>query len=227
MRPLPPRITVFINLSQTDTIFLTLITAKVRIIFGGDFLKSRVIKLNRSVVVKSILVCLFLLYTLMVIDFTLISDIFGRDISNIFWADKVKIQNYFSQKINLIPFATIKLYINAYKAANLEMHIILENILGNFLVFMPFAFLIPNVFRAVNSFAKFLLCISVGVMIIEILQIVFLTGSADIDDFILNVSGSVLAYGVFNIRKIKQSINKFLFGEVNEIESKRKNKSDA
>ena len=64
-------------------------------------MKSRVIKLDRLVVVKSIFVCLFLLYTLMVIDFTLINDSFGRSISNIFLADKALVNEYLSQKINL------------------------------------------------------------------------------------------------------------------------------
>ena len=63
---------------------------------------------------------------------------------------------------------------------------------------------------------KFLLVISIAVIVIECLQIVFLTGSADIDDFILNVSGAAIAYGVLSIRKIKGLINKFMLGETNE-----------
>ena len=179
-------------------------------------MKSRVIKLDRLVVVKSIFVCLFLLYTLMVIDFTLINDSFGRSISNIFLADKALVNEYLSQKINLIPFATVKLFINAYKDSNLETHIIFENILGNFSVLMPFAFFVPNIFKRVNTALKFLAFISACVLIIEVLQIVFLTGSADIDDFILNVGGAMAAYGIFNAAKIRRGINKFLYGECNE-----------
>ncbi len=199
-----------------DTIFLTLITAKGKIIFGGDFLKSKVIKLNRVFWVKSIIVCLFLLYTLMVIDFTLINDSFGRSISNIFLADKATVNEYLSQKINLIPFATVKLFINAYKGDSLETLVVLENIFGNFFVFMPFAFFVPNIFKKINSWFKFLLTISVSVLIIEALQIVFLTGSADIDDFILNVGGAMLMFGILNTNRIKLAINNFLFGENDE-----------
>ena len=163
-------------------------------------MKSKVIKLDRLVVVKSILVCLFLLYTLMVIDFTLINDSFGRSISNIFLSDK----------------ATVKLFINAYKDANLDTHIVIENILGNFFVMMPFALFVPNIFKKINTVLKFLICISVCVLIIEVLQIVFLTGSADIDDFVLNVGGAMLAYGVLNVARVKCTVNKFLFGERDE-----------
>ena len=179
-------------------------------------MKSRVIKLDRLVVVKSIFVCLFLLYTLMVIDFTLINDSFGRSISNIFLADKALVNEYLSQKINLIPFATVKLFINAYKDSNLETHIIFENILGNFSVLMPFAFFVPNIFKRVNTALKFLTFISVCVLSIEVLQIVFLTGSADIDDFILNVGGAMAAYGILGVSKIKCGINNFLYGERDE-----------
>ncbi len=173
--------------------------------------------MDRSFVVKSILLCAFLLYTFMIIDFTLISDNFGRQISsNVFSADRETVSKYISQKINFVPFATVKLFINAYKTSKLETHVIMENILGNFFIFMPFAFFIPNVFRKINSFLKFLICMSLGVLIIEVLQLVFLTGSADIDDFILNVGGAMVAYGVLNIKKIKHTVNKFLFGEKNE-----------
>ncbi len=194
-------------------IFLTLITAKGTITFGGDFLKSKVIKLDRLFVVKSILVCLFLLYTLMIIDFTLINDNFGRSISNIFLADSKQVNEYFANKTNIIPFATVKLFINAFKEGSLKPYIVLENIFGNFFVFMPFAFLVPNVFSRINSAVKFLLLISLTVIFIEVLQIVFLTGSADIDDFILNVGGAMTAYCVLNVPKVKYAVNKFLFGD--------------
>ena len=197
---------------------MTLITAKGTIILAVIFLKSKVIKLDRSFVVKSIILCLFLLYTFLVIDFTLINDNFGRQISsNVFSADSETVRKYISQKINFVPFATVKLFINAYKTSKLETHVIMENILGNFFIFMPFAFLIPNTFKKINSFLKFFVCMSVGVLAIEVLQLVFLTGSADIDDFILNVTGAAVAYGILSISKIKCGINKFLFGEKYEI----------
>ena len=180
-------------------------------------MKSKVIKIDRLFVVKSILICLFLLYTLMVIDFTLINDNFGRRISNIFLADRATVNGYLSQKINFIPFATVKLFINAYKDANLNTFVVLENTLGNLFVFMPFALFIPNIFKKINSAVKFLICISVSVLIIEALQIVFLTGSADIDDFILNVGGAMIAYGILGITKVKNFINKLISGESNEI----------
>ncbi len=179
-------------------------------------MKSKTIVVNRSVFVKGVVVCLFLIYTLMVIDFTLINDSFGRNISNIFITDRAQVSEYFSKRINLVPFATIKLFIDAYKDSTLDIYSVLENILGNLFVFMPFAFFIPVLFKKINSALKFFGIISAFVLLIEILQLVFLTGSADIDDFILNVSGAMTAYGILSIAKIKHGINKFLCGEANE-----------
>lgn len=176
-------------------------------------MKSKVIKLDRVFFVKGVIICLFLLYTLMVIDFTLINDNFGRNISNIFLANKGEIAKYFLEKTNIIPFATVKLFINAYKNDSLDTIVVIENILGNLFVFMPFAFLVPQVFKMINSTLKFLCFISLVVLGIEILQFVFLTGSADIDDFILNIGGAMAAYAIFNITKFKCGINKLLFGE--------------
>jgi len=179
-------------------------------------LKSKIIKLDRVFWVKGVILCLFLLYTLMVIDFTLINDNFGRNISNIFLTDKTVVREYISQKVNLVPFATVKLFINAYKQSAIETHSVIENILGNLFVFMPFAFFVPIVFKKINSALKFFVFLAIGVLCIEILQLVFLTGSADIDDFTLNVGGAMAAYGVINIAKVKCIVNKFLFGESDE-----------
>ena len=176
-------------------------------------MKSGIIKINRNFLIKGVIICLFFLYSLVVIDFTLINDTFGRNISNIFLADKGDIIKYFSEKTNIIPFATVKLFVNAYKKGSLETYVVIENILGNLFAFMPFAFFIPQTFKKVKGVVKFFKVILICVLAIEFLQVLFLTGSADVDDVILNVGGALLAYAVLNIKVIKQKINKFLLGD--------------
>ena len=162
---------------------------------------------------------MFLIYTLVVIDFTLINDNFGRSISNIFLANKNDVAEYILQKTNIIPFDTIKLFLKAYKEGSLEKHVVLENIVGNFFAFIPFAFFVPTIFSHINSAFKFFVFISILVICIELLQLMFLTGSADIDDFILNVAGAMLGYAVLQIPILKRNFKKFLFGENNESKS--------
>ena len=179
-------------------------------------MKSKTIVIDRSFVLKGVIICLFLLYTLMVIDFTLINDSFGRSISNIFLTDKSEVKEYLSQKINLVPFATIRLFMDAYRDSTLDIYSVLQNILGNLCVFMPFAFFVPVIFKKINSALRFFGVIAAGVLCIEALQLIFLTGSADIDDFILNVSGAMIAYGILSITKANAMVNKFLCGETGE-----------
>lgn len=192
---------------------MTLITAEVKIIFGGDFLKFKTVSVNRYFIIKVIIILLFAAYTLIVVDFTLVNGNFGRNVSNIFTASNYEISEYFSQRINLVPFATVRLFVNAYKQGILKPSAVLENIFGNFFIFMPFAFFLPNIFKKINSALKFAAVISLCVITVEILQIVLLTGSADIDDFILNTGGAMAAYGVLCIGKIKNFLNKLIYGE--------------
>lgn len=188
------------------------------IIFVIGFSASKLRCLNASgemafFIMKKTMVWLFAVYVFIVIDFTLISDSFGRNISNVFMLNSDNFYEYISQKINLIPFKTIRLFINAYHSGVLETYIVFENILGNIFVFMPFALFLPVVFKRINSAFKFLFFISVAVIIIEFLQVLFLTGSADIDDFILNVSGAMAAYGILSVKQVKRFTNYVIFGK--------------
>ncbi len=185
------------------------------IIFALGFMASRLLCVGADnekaqIIMKKTFIWLFLVYVLVVIDFTLISESFGRSLSNIFLLDKTQAKKYISENTNFVPLGTIKLYLNAHTKGNIEPYIVAENLLGNFLVFTPFAFFIPIAFCRVKSALKFLVIISLTVVVIEFLQIVFLTGSADIDDFILNVSGAMAAYGVLRIKSVKKFTDKIL-----------------
>ncbi len=186
------------------------------IVFAFGFIASKLMCIeNREKapkIMKRTVIWLTAVYLFVLIDYTLISGSFGRNISNIFWADKVTIQNYFTNKINIIPFATVKLFLKS----DLQRYVIIENILGNLFVLMPFALMMPYLFKKLNNTCRFFIfavALSFG---IELLQIVFLTGVADIDDFILNVSGAMVAYAVLKITFVNRLINKLIFGEANE-----------
>lgn len=155
---------------------------------------------------------LFIAYLIIVVDFMLIDDSFGRNISNIFASSPEKISEYFKNKTNFIPFATIKLFCEGYKNDWVSYYAFAENILGNLIVFMPFALFVPILFRRINTALKFFVLISATVIFMELLQAVFLTGSADIDDYILNVSGAMFAYMIFRIKNVKKLLKRLTFG---------------
>lgn len=159
----------------------------------------------RRITVYNTAVVMFLVYLLTVVDFTLIDDTFGRSISSIFTCGSERLAAHIKNNVNLVPFKTIKLFINGYKNGNLRGYATAENLLGNFCVFMPFALFVPMVFKRINSAFKLFVVVAMVVVIIETLQFVFMTGCADIDDFLLNVSGCMLMYGVLRLPRVDKA----------------------
>ncbi|PKJ53476.1 VanZ family protein [Bacillus sp. SN10] len=97
--------------------------------------------------------------------------------------------------INLVPFRSTIRYLTEFDSYNID--IVLMNTLGNVIIFIPFGFLLPLLFKQINNvkmaskiFIKFIL-------LIESLQLLTFTGVFDIDDVILNMLGALIGYGSF------------------------------
>jgi len=93
---------------------------------------------------------------------------------------------------NLKPFNTIKLYLQ-FENFNFKTWII--NLIGNVGVFIPFGILLPVAFK--SKFLKTMLIFELGLLTLELLQLVTKRGSLDIDDFILNTFGFLIGYGIY------------------------------
>lgn len=186
------------------------------VIFASGFMATRLLctaRVQKAYKIRRIShILLFIIYVIVVIDFTLVSGSFGRNVSNIFTLSTREVREYISANTNIIPFATVRLYINAFKAGKIVPFIVAENLLGNLFVFMPLAFFVPALVIKINSTLRFFAFACMVVLIVELLQIIFMSGSADIDDFILNVAGAMTAYGVLQIQKIKEAVNKYARG---------------
>lgn len=98
---------------------------------------------------------------------------------------------------NFIPFVTIRNYINAYIYNSLNTTIIFENLIGNIIAFIPLGFLLPIIFRKCKSVRFMFLVSFIFILGIETFQLVTYLGEFDIDDIILNVSGSVIGYFLY------------------------------
>lgn len=148
---------------------------------------------------QRITIWLFLgVYILLLVNFTLIDDTFGRNIFNIQNLNYDSLVHYMENSLNLIPFATIKLYINGLTSDNISLGYFLINIFGNLIMLMPLSFFVPVLIPKINTFLKFLIFVIAFSVCIEILQILFLTGSCDIDDVMLNVLGAAISYPIFS-----------------------------
>ncbi|MQR94367.1 VanZ family protein [Fictibacillus phosphorivorans] len=142
---------------------------------------------------------LFVLYCLLVVSVTL----FPLPIGFPFTFENL------SAFINLIPLVSIWKQISligtAYDGDVLFMiGLIIRNVGGNILLFVPLGFLIPIIWKNVR-YLKQIFFIGIGISVtIELLQLLesFVGGwgrVTDIDDVICNVFGSVLGYLLYDL----------------------------
>lgn len=92
------------------------------------------------------------------------------------------------RNINLIPFRTMSSYLK-----NITEPYAFKNIAANIVIFIPLGFFISNK-NPKNVFKALIICLGV-ILSIELIQLFFKIGFFDVDDIILNLTGSLL--GVF------------------------------
>lgn len=97
---------------------------------------------------------------------------------------------------NFVPFKTIGLYIRCLRYDFIGTAIPLSNLMGNVLLFMPMAVFLPCLFPSTRRFFRFLLLMVAILVAVEALQLALCCGSCDIDDVILNLLGTLPAYGL-------------------------------
>lgn len=99
--------------------------------------------------------------------------------------------------INIIPFKSVLDMINN----NISITRILENMLGNIAIFIPFGLLFPILQR--DKSKKIILYGLITSAFIEITQYVFALGSSDIDDLVFNTLGTFIGYMIYKIIRQK------------------------
>ena len=76
--------------------------------------------------------------------------------------------------------------------------IALYNLVGNIVLFIPFGFFIPSIWRKCNTMWKMLLIALLVPLFIEATQY-FIGRSVDVDDVILNTIAAIIGYILFLI----------------------------
>jgi glycopeptide antibiotics resistance protein len=95
---------------------------------------------------------------------------------------------------NIVPFKTILDYASQYPWSTL----VIVNLLGNVVIFMPLGFLAALLYRSISW--KGILGVSAGIsLLIEVLQLVLSSSTFDVDDIILNALGGLLGYALYLI----------------------------
>jgi glycopeptide antibiotics resistance protein len=96
-------------------------------------------------------------------------------------------ENYF---LNVIPFVWVK------ESYTMGMQKMLEQLVLNIAMFIPYGLLLPLAIKKMRSFYKTAIVVFLSTFMIEFLQY-FMGRSADIDDIIMNFIGGITGYFLF------------------------------
>lgn len=205
------------NISISELGRLFLLCGSCLFLYLGALIKSK--NDNNNKAMKINLWIFFILYLLLFITLTLFDQFWGRNGLTIAKWNKELFDNYINNSLNIIPFKTIIEYIKAFDSL-LDTRAVMTNLLGNIIACMPFAFFLPLLFKKQNNIKRFTITMIVIVLLIELLQFVTLSGSCDIDDIILNVSGALIMYAVLKIKSVNNLIKNIFLLEKNKIGTK-------
>lgn len=101
---------------------------------------------------------------------------------------------------NLIPFHTIRLYWRAFRSGSPSLRMIsVINLGGNIIMFIPLGFLLPPVFPKLKNLMSVLVTTAAIIICVELIQLLTLVGSCDIDDLILNMLGAAIGFCLYRI----------------------------
>ncbi|MBX9974605.1 VanZ family protein [Cytobacillus firmus] len=132
-------------------------------------------------------------------------------ISRGFWSD-MPLMEYMKLSSNLVPFKTINGYVMAISNGSMNLIIPIKNLAGNVAAFLPMGIFLPYFIRRLNTLKSFAVTMAVMILIVEIIQLVTRRGSLDIDDFILNIIGALIGFGLWKMmtaRKLERKQSSF------------------
>lgn len=163
---------------------------------------AKKIKSYRVSILKSVVTVIFIMYIA-----ALLKIILFKNISLIQMFGKYKKM----RSVNLIPFKSIFESLAVSKRMGIFWSI--ANVFGNLIVFIPFGYLVPIMWKKAMKF-KNILMLSAGLsLFFETFQYITGTGSSDIDDIMLNTMGAIIGYILlFYLKKfIKKDKLQYIF----------------
>lgn len=110
--------------------------------------------------------------------------------------------------LNLSPLRTIRLYLRLLRSSQPHLvRIALVNLAGNIVMFLPLGFLPPLLFSGLRRWYRMLPAAAGIIAAAELLQMLLLVGTCDVDDLILNLLGTAAGYGLFALTKSRRQKN--------------------
>lgn len=128
---------------------------------------------------------LFIVYMVFLMYFLFFAEIMGRT-----YIDR-------DYHYNLTPFREIRRFI-VYRRT-LGWFVVLSNLLGNVLAFVPFGMILPMLTPKCRNFFHIVLLGFDFSLFVETIQLISKVGSFDVDDLILNTLGAALGYLAYRL----------------------------
>ena len=174
-------------------------------------LLCRLPRVKTERIMKISFLAYFLCYIGILLTFTLFDPMFGRH-SRLFsfFADPAIRSHYLENSFNIVPFRTIAEYFREAFSGGMNISIIATNLLGNFVALMPMALFLPLFFGKCRKLLPFLIAVLLSVTLIELLQMILVTGTCDIDDLILNTAGACFMFFVLKIKPVQRLLKKLI-----------------
>lgn len=151
--------------------------------------------IHKDKIRQTITILLFIIFVANLVYLLFYDRDFGRSHQYLDYS----LAEYIQDNVNLVPFESIHLYLRAWSQGTLSWQMISLNLLGNLIVFMPFAYFLPHFFRSQRKWYIFIPTMIIMVFFVEVAQVYTQSGSGDIDDLILNVLGTIIVYLVLKI----------------------------
>lgn len=146
---------------------------------------------------KKVLIFYLLFYVLALLGFTFAN----------FRVRELITEGIMEKGYNLIPFNTI---ISMFDSS-IGLSFALYNIIGNFLMLTPLSILLPMIDDRYKKIKNYLFITILISILIELAQYVTEIGNLDIDDFILNISGSYIFYLIIFKTKLYDHLYKLFY----------------
>ena len=121
----------------------------------------------------------------------------------------IDLDNFTNYKVNFIPFKTIFKYV----LGDYNLYIRVYNLIGNIAALIPLSFLLILKDKKYIKFSIQFIYIFITVLVIEIIQFITMSGTFDIDDFILNISGPLILLFITNKFKIRNYLKYFFYND--------------
>ena len=164
---------------------------------------------KRKDLLRIALFCSFALYLVLLINFLFFESSFSRGYGLIFLQDSETVSYYLENYMNIRPFSMMYRYIHGYMIGTVSLNSFMMNIVGNFILFMPFAVFLPLFYKKQHNFFVFLFTVASLSATAEILQVLFMMGTGDIDDLMINTVGACVLFGLLHTR-IGKGIVRFI-----------------